>query len=466
MSEKAHKRPTLLNRDHARPRSQPNPSDPEIEKRLTELVSPLTYALVSQYHNLGLRERILTLPVMVAMVLSLIWRQVPSASELVRMVERDSLLWSPPLNVSQKAFSLRLGSLPDSLFKAVLLELLPKLQDRSAARSRPQPRVVATALRHFGHVWIADGSTLEALFRKVGPLRERVAEQLAERPNGKPDKVLGGKLFGLLDLASKLPINLWHDPDPNRSDLSFLEEVKALFISGSLLLFDLVFYSFEWFDYLTDQKVSFVTRARTISVYDITKKLVDSARVHDYIVQFGKYRSDPCKHPLRLVEVLIKGRWHRYLTNVLDPMLLSTSDVMDLYEQRWRIEDAFLLVKRLLGLSYLWTGSANGIALQIWATWLLYAVLIDLSDQVADRLGLSIQEISFEMVYRGLYHFTRAHSRGQADDPVAYLAAPEQADLGIVKRRNKHRERDRRANRPEEFDPKPNLDNPISLPNF
>ncbi len=458
MSERAHRRPPLINRDHARPRNQPNPSNPEIEQRLSELVSPLAYSLVNQYHNLGLRERILTLPVMTAMVLTLIWRQVASVAELIRLVEREPLLWTPPLSVSEKAFSLRLGSLPDTLFKAVLLELLPKLHDRSVARSRPHPRVVAKAIRHFGRVWIIDGSTLEALFRKIGPLREKAGDEGV--------KVLGGKLFGLLDLASKLPVNLWHDSDPKRSDISFLEEVKARLCSGSLLLFDLVFYSFDWFDYLTDQKVSFVTRMRTIATYDITKRLVDSERVHDYVIKLGRYRSDRCEHPLRLVEVQIKGTWHRYLTNVLDPMVLATSDVMDLYEQRWRIEDAFLLVKRLLGLAYLWTGSANGIALQVWASWLLYAVLIDLSDEVADKLGQPLQAISFEMVYRGLYHFTQAYHKGQATDPVAYLAAPEQRDLGIVKRRRKHRERDRRANRPEEFDPLPDLDNAISLPNF
>lgn len=464
MSERAHQRPALLNRDHARPRTQPNPTNPEIEQRLTELVSPLTYGLVNRYHNLGLRERILTLPVMTAMVLSLVWRQVASVAELIRMVERDSLLWTPPIQLSAKAFSLRLGSLPESLFKSVLLELLPRLQERSKARSRPHPPVVAKALRHFGRVWIIDGSTLEALFRKVGPLREKVAEELAD--GQKPAKVLGGKLFGLLDLPSKLPVDLWHDPDPKRSDISFLVEVKARLTPGTLLLFDLVFYSFDWFDWLTDHQVSFVTRMRTIAAFDVTKRLVDSERVHDYIIQLGKYRSDRCRHPLRLVEVKIDGRWHRYLTNVLDPLVLSTADVIDLYGQRWRIEDAILLVKRLLGLSYLWTGSANGIALQVWATWLLYAVLVDLSDQVAEKLTLPLQAISFEMVYRGLYHFTNAYQKGQATDPIAYLAAPEQSDLGIVKRRRKSIERERRANRPEEFDPVPNLDKPIILPNF
>jgi hypothetical protein len=43
------------------------------------------------------------------------------------------------------------------------------------------------------------------------------------------------------------------------------------------------------------------------------------------------------------------------------------------------------------------------------------------------------------MVYRGLYFFTGAFARGEATDPVAYLAA--QPDLGIVKRRRHSRER-------------------------
>ena len=114
--------------------------------------------------------------------------------------------------------------------------------------------------------------------------------------------------------------------------------------------------------------------------------------------------------------------WYRYITNVLDPTILPASDVADLYGQRWRIEEAFSLVKRLLGLSYLWTGAANGIALQVWATWLLYAVLIDLCDQIAEVKALPLQRISVEMVYRGLYHFAGAVQRGEATDPVTYLA--------------------------------------------
>ncbi len=118
---------------------------------------------------------------------------------------------------------------------------------------------------------------------------------------------------------------------------------------------------------------------------------------------------------------------------MLDPEVLPPDVVMDLYARRWRIEEAFHLVKRLLGLAYLWTGSLNGIKLQIWATWLMYAVLVDLSDAVAEAVQLPFERISMEMVWRGLYHFNQAYNRGLATDPVAYLAAPENRDLAVIK---------------------------------
>jgi hypothetical protein len=111
--------------------------------------------------------------------------------------------------------------------------------------------------------------------------------------------------------------------------------------------------------------------------------------------------------------------------------------VADLYQKRWRIEDAFNTVKRLLGLSYLWTGSINGIQLQIWGTWLFYSILVDLGDAVASELALPFDCIYLEMIYRGLYHFYVAHQKGKANDPVKYFAAPENQDLGIVKRQRK-----------------------------
>lgn len=55
-------------------------------ERITELVHPAALAQVDYFHQLGLRERILTLPVMMAVVLSMIWRQSGSIQALTRVV--------------------------------------------------------------------------------------------------------------------------------------------------------------------------------------------------------------------------------------------------------------------------------------------------------------------------------------------------------------------------------------------
>ena len=77
----------------------------------------------------------------------------------------------------------------------------------------------------------------------------------------------------------------------------------------------------------------------------------------------------------------------------------------------------------------MWTGSINGIKLQIWAPWLFYTVLVDLGDAVADELSLPFDDISLEMIYRSLCHFTMAHHKGKATDPVQYFANPQNRDI-------------------------------------
>lgn len=79
----------------------------------------------------------------------------------------------------------------------------------------------------------------------------------------------------------------------------------------------------------------------------------------------------------------------------------------------------------------------------MWATWLLYGVLVDLTGAVAAELDQPLDMRSREMVSRGLSPFTAAFQRGEADDPVTSLAA--QTDLGIIKRRRTSRERARTA---------------------
>jgi Transposase DDE domain len=393
----------------------------EVEARLTELIHPLTLGQVAHYHDLGLRQRVLSLPVMVALVLSMIWRQVGAAATLVRLLHREGLLWTAPTPVSQQALSQRLRVFPADLFQRVLDDLLPQLQARWAARHRPLPPELAWARERYTAVLAADGSTLDVLLRQVGLLRDR------------EDTPLAGRMTALLDLCSRLPRRLWYEPDAAAHDQRAWPQILAALPKGALLVFDLGYTNFGIFARLTLAHVTFVTRAKSNLAFQIVRVLRQSSQVQDALVWIG--RGDE-RQQVRLISVLYNGTWQRYLTNALDPACLPPEYAVALYGQRWRIEDGYGAVKRLLGLAYFWVGSANGVQLQLWATWLLYAVLVDLTDAVAEELDQPFAALSLELVYRSLYFFTAAYQRGEATDVVPYLAA-EAVDLGIVKRKRK-----------------------------
>jgi hypothetical protein len=97
------------NADPMRRKNAPTPSDEVIEARLKSLLEPAVLGQQGYAQLLGLRERILSFPVMVAAVLTLLWRQVPSVCELSRVLAREDCLWAPRLKVSQQALSQAVG---------------------------------------------------------------------------------------------------------------------------------------------------------------------------------------------------------------------------------------------------------------------------------------------------------------------------------------------------------------------
>lgn len=398
------------------------PPDPVVAERLTTLIQPATLAQVAHFHALGLRERTLTLPVMVALVLSMIWRQIGSVATLVRLLNEEGFLWTGPVQVSEQALSQRLLGFPAELFERVLLAILPPMQARWAARRRPLSPELAWARARYPAVLAVDGSTLDALVRQVGLLRDR------------PDQPLAGRMAALLDVGSRLPRQVWYEPDPGASDQRWWAALLAALPADALVVFDLGWTNFPRFAALTAARLTFVTRAKGNLAATVEHILRQTADAQDALVWIG---SGGERQLVRRISVHHGGVWRRYLTNELDPTRLPPEYAVALYYERWRIEDAYAVVKRLLGLAYLWVGSENGVQVQLWATWLLYAVLVDLTDAVAEALDRPVAALSLEMVYRSLYFFASAHQRGEADDPVAYLAAKAKR-LGVLKRERPH----------------------------
>ena len=409
-------------RDHARNRSHPNVNDKAISQQIEDLVKPCVYNQLAYYRSLGMRNRILGLPTMLAAVLTLVWRQVPSCRELNRMLARENLLWAKATSVSQQALSQRLLTFPASMFEKVLTDLLVILNQRWHQRQkRPLALSVTYASRHFQQLWIADASTLEALFRKLKSLEDSTLGKL------------GGRICAVVDLKTRYPVQTWFDERAYAHESNFVPNLLKLVRPKTLLLLDRGFWNYSLFEQLILAQSDFITRLKTNAQYKSVSILSQSSTHRDTLISLGTgYQGNPVLD-LRLVEIRHGNGWYRYLTSVIDPNILPPFVVGDLYSRRWRIEESFLLLKRLLGLSYLWTGSINGIKLQIWATWLFYAILLDLCDEIADELTLPFDSISIEMVFRGIYHFSVALNQGSATDIITYLTAPENRDLGIVK---------------------------------
>ena len=410
------------NPDHVRRRNMPSVDNEEVESRLKALLTPVVWQQMAYYRQLGLRDRILNLPLMVALVLTLLWRQVPSVHELTRILAREDLLWCKAVEVRQQSLSERFLVFPAELFERVLKTLLPTLVERwNERQQRPLPPAVQLAREHFSAIWIVDGSTLEALFRKLKALEDVPIGQLA------------GKMCAVIDLATHYPVDIWFSEQARAFDTNFIPNILQQIEPRTLLLLDRGFYDFQFFADLIAQESHFITRLKSNTKVEVVRWLSSTDTVKDMLVHLGTGQNGTPILTVRVVQVRFERQWYSYVTSVLEPEILPPFVVADLYRRRWRIEDAFNILKRVLNLGYLWTGSVNGIKLQLWATWLFYAVLLDLGDAVADALKVPMERISLEMLFRGIYHFSQAYAKGLASDLVAYFAAPQNQDLGVVK---------------------------------
>jgi hypothetical protein len=231
------------NRDHAHQKQRPMMEDEEIASQLEALLTPAITSQENYYRQLGMRQRILTLPLMVAAVLTILWRDVAGVRELSRMLAREGFLWCNRLKVSQQALSQRFLTFPAVLFEGVFQELLPQLREAWLLRNRrPLPESLQFALTKFERIWIADGSTLESLFRKL--------KSLEDVPKGQ----LAGKMGIVIDLMTRLPVEIWFQENPKASDTNFEGDVLNLVTAKTLLLLDRGFYHFRFWLQLIEKE--------------------------------------------------------------------------------------------------------------------------------------------------------------------------------------------------------------------
>src|SRR6266481_6267672 len=333
------------------------------------------------------RPPLLSLQQLYLALLMGVLRQTPHLSAIWRRLYLEEIGTFAPVQVTYEAVRKRLLSAGTTALQHLFETVSVGLAQWSQAQ-HPS----ALSLAPFASQVVAlDESTFDRLRRLTADLRAL--------PTGDPHLV-PGKLAGLFDLRLQRWVRVQFRADVlaycNTGILLLLEGLAP----GSLILADLGYFSFPWFDYLTGQGYWWVSRLKEGVTYEIKEVLAydDRTGLLDAIVWLGKYRADRAAHAVRLVCFSVHGTPYRYLTNVLDSTQLSMRDIAQLYARRWDIELAFKLLKCELGLRIWWAARPELVLIQLWIALILCQILHALQLHVALQAEVEPFDISLHVM--------------------------------------------------------------------
>lgn len=331
---------------------------------------------------------------------------------LWRLLSARGVWQLPRVPVSDQAVYHRLARDGTAPLERLFGHISTVLADRLAPYAATGVAAFASA------VYALDETTLDQVGRLMPALRAVPAGAAA---------LLPGKLAGLFDVRRQQWQRVEHITDPQQNEKVAARGMVADLPPGCLVLADLGYFGFAWFDDLTAQGQWWVSRLRAKTSVTTIHTLYARGDTLDTIVWLGAHRADRARHAVRLVQFRHGGALYRYVTNVLDPTVLSLAEIARLYARRWDIELAFSLVKTHLGLHLLWGAKPVVVLQQVWAVLIIAQVLQALRLEIAGRAGVDPFEVSLPLLIEYLPFFAY---RGL--DPVAVVVEQGRA-LGFIR---------------------------------
>jgi len=357
------------------------------------------------------RPRILPALALWGGLLVCVLRGWTSQKALWRLLAGTGLWHFTPVPVSDEAVYRRLAAADPSPVAALFADLTAVL----LARTPPDPTLAPFA----AEVVAVDETTLDPIARRLPDLR------------GVPPRdarLLPGKLAGVFDVRRQLWRRVEHVAAPRQNEKVAARGLVADLPPGSLILADLGYFAFPWFDELTDAGQWWVSRLRAGTSTAVLHVLYADGDTQDAVVWLGAHRADRAKHAVRRIQFRQGGVLRRYVTNVLDPAALPLGEVARLYARRWDIEMAVDTAKSKLDLHLLWSAKDAVLLHQVWAVLVIAQVLQALRGRVADLAAVDVFDVSLPLLVRYLPMYAAA---GHAD-PVAAFAA-DGVRLGFVR---------------------------------
>lgn len=367
-----------------------------VEDLLSHLVSSLT-PIDNPISGPG-RPRILPSLALWAGMLVCVLHGFSSQLALWRLLTRVGLWFYPRFAVSDQAVYARLRKGGVGPLMGLFESLQRLLADHLAPMTPPPLAPFAS------EVVAIDETTLDSVARKLPALRPV--------PGG-DHKLLPGKLAGVFDIRRQQWRSVQFIPDPNQNERVVAREMAGMLPEGTLILADLGYFGFAWFDWLTDHNYWWVSRLRAKTSYEIIHTFYQEGKTFDGIVWLGVHHTDHAAHAVRLVCFEQGGLYRQYVTNVRASKQLTMLEIAQLYARRWDIELAVLMVKRRLGLHLLWSGHEVIVQQQVFAVLIIAQVLQALRMEIAWKAGVDPFEVSMGLMIEYLPQFAAA-----GEDPI------------------------------------------------
>jgi len=374
----------------------------QVEPFLQEVIEQLVPAASGP--QVG-RPRILPSVCLWAGVLVCLLRGASTQSAVWRLLTRTRLWSYRQFTLTDQAVYRRLHresapadggpSMMERLFQGVTTILLARMES-----------YVDLTLAPFAtEVFAVDQSTLDMIKRLLPALRAAAA---------RADVLFPGKLAAIFDLRRQLYRQVDHVPYVHENDKASLPRLLEQLTAGVLLLFDLGYFSFPWFDALTDRGIWWVSRLREKASYEIVHRFYQQGDTLDALVWLGTYRADRTKHLVRLITFQVGTVLYRYLTNQTDPRLFPLHEIARLYQRRWDIEMAFQLAKEHLKLHFLWSSKTDLLLAQVWGVLVISQVLQALRWQIAREAQVDLFDVSIALLVEYVPQYV-----AEGTDPVA-----------------------------------------------
>ncbi len=221
--------------------------------------------------------------------------------------------------------------------------------------------------------------------------------------------MLPGKLVALFDVRLQQWRAIEYVAQTTQNCQKHARAMLKYVSQGALILADLGYFSFEWFDELTEAGYAWVSRWREQTSYTIVHTYYQDGETFDGLIWLGAFDTLGA-HVVRLVRFRVGGVIRQYLTNVRDPRLLPLREIARLYVRRWDIELAFLTLKQYLGFHLLWSSKQHVILIQVWACLIIAQILQASRMEVAFRAQVDAFEVSLPLLIDYLPQFS-AHGR-------------------------------------------------------